>query len=170
MARKILTGDVEIEKTLKQLADKAADRVARNALGAALTVVAKVMKKTAPVGTTGSLKASIGKRNEKGKRRGIYTAKAGINVGKRSKKTEKRLAPHSHLVALGTKPRFRKSLGGRFAGIANPSQQQLSTGVMPSNDFIKRAYESSREAAQSAMRRRAEKSLARELEKAKKQS
>jgi HK97 gp10 family phage protein len=167
MARTILTGDKEIENTLTKLADKAADRVARNALGAGLTVVAKAMKQAAPVGKTGAVKASIGKRNEKKKRTGVMEAKAGINVGKKTKQ-KGRFAPHAHLVALGTKPRQRKRIGGRFSYLKNPTPQQLSTGTMPANSFVRMAYESSRSAARTAMTIAAKRSLGREVAKARK--
>lgn len=167
MARTILTGDKEIEATLTKLADKAADRVARNALGAGLTVVAKAMKQAAPVGKTGSVKASIGKRNEKKKRSGVMEAKAGVNVGKKTK-IKGKFAPHAHLVALGTKPRQRKRIGGRFSYLTNPTPQQLSTGTMPANSFVRMAYESSRSAARTAMTVAAKRSLGREVAKARK--
>jgi HK97 gp10 family phage protein len=166
MTRTILTGDKEIEKTLAKLADKAGDRVARNALGAGLTKVAKAMKQAAPVGKTGAVKASIGKRNEKS-RKGVFEAKAGVNVGKKTK-IKGKFAPHAHLVALGTKRRQRKAIGGRFSYLKNPTPQQLSTGTMPANSFVRMAYESSRSAARTAMTIAAKRSLGRELAKARK--
>lgn len=167
MARMILTGDKELEATLKTLADKAADRVARSVLGAGLTVIARAMKAAAPVGKTGAVKASIGKRNERKKRTGVFEAKTGVNVGKKTKRKGK-FAPHAHLVALGTKPRVRKTIGGKFGYIKNPSQQQLSTGTMPSNPFVKRAYETSRAAAATRMQIQSIKALEREAKKARK--
>lgn len=161
MARVYLTGDKELEATLSRLADKAADRVARSALGAGLTVLVKAMRKAAPVGPTGNLRRSIGRRLESRKRSGRLIAKAGVNVGKGAVR-KGRTAPHSHLVAMGTQRRSRKRLGGQFAGIADPTPQQLSTGTMPANPFIRRATESSRSAVALAMRKRAEKKLAQE--------
>jgi len=171
MARKFLTGDKELEAMLKSLADKAADKIAKSALGAGLTVIRKAIKKAAPVGPTGNLKASIGKRLEKGKRGGVMTAKAGINVGKKTKKEKTTgimaRAPHAHLVALGTQRRSRKTLGGKFATIVNPTPEQLATGTMPANPFVKQAAESAMGAASIAMRKQAAKALAREAAKAK---
>ena len=107
MARKIITGLPELEKTLKNLADKTADKIARSALRAGVVVVAKAEKAAAPVGKTGQLKASIGSRVGKG-RGGIFQAKAGVNVGKRTKAKQAKgpMAPHAHLAALGTQPRM----------------------------------------------------------------
>lgn len=161
-ARMWITGDAELEGKLRHLEMKVADRIAKSCLSAGLTVLARGMKKLAPVGETGALKASIGRRLEKGKRGGVFTAKAGINVGKiSSKQAAKDLrriakAPHSHLVALGTKPRTRKTIGGKFGYIKNPTSQQLSTGSMPSNEFVRIAYLASKSAVAAAMRRRAE--------------
>jgi HK97 gp10 family phage protein len=168
MARKIITGLPELEKTLKNLADKTADKIARSALRAGVVVVAKAEKAAAPVGKTGQLKASIGSRVGKG-RSGIFQAKAGVNVGKRTKAKQAKgpMAPHAHLAALGTQPRLRKRLGGRFSNIKNPTPQQLSTGSGPANPFIRNAYNSARSRAMDAMSKQAAKTLARELAKSK---
>ncbi len=174
MARKYLTGDKGLEATLAKLAGKEADRIAKSALGAGLTVIAKAQRKAAPVGKTGAVKASIGKRLESGKRGNSFTAKAGINVGKQSKKPKLTgmniNAPHSHLVALGTAQRSRKTIGGKFSYITKPTEQQLSTGIMPSNPFIKVAYEAANGNAAEAMRKRAEKALAKAALKAAKRT
>jgi HK97 gp10 family phage protein len=168
MARKILTGDKELEATLKQLSDRHADRIAKSALGAGLGKIQAAIRKVAPVGPTGNLKAGIGRRLEKGNRGGKFTAKTGINVGKRKAgKTTKGPAPHAHLVALGTKPRTRKVIGGKFGFITKPTDEQLSTGTMPSNPFVKQAYQSSRSAAFAAMRKLAAKVLAKAVAKRK---
>lgn len=170
MAREILTGHAELERTLAHLADKTADRIARSALGAGVVVLKRAIKKAAPVGPTGSLKAAIGSRNEKTKHDGVHVAKAGTNVGKRSKRRKNRqsgvyetvkqkTAPHAHLVALGTKQRRRKRIGGEFASIRNPTSDQLSTGKMPSNDFVSRATTASTAAVGLAMQKAASKAL-----------
>ncbi len=169
MARKFLTGDDLIEKALGRLAsDKVADRFAKSCLNAGLTVVAKSIKKAAPQGASGQLKASIGKRLERNKKNGIVTAKTGVNVGKQKKGKERNVAPHSHLVALGTRARTRKSIGGRFSYLKNPTEQQLSSGTMPANHFVKTAYNSARSAMTAAMQKRAMKKLADEAVKARK--
>ena len=120
MARQFITGDVELEKTLAKLADKAADRVARSAIGAGLTVMKGAIKKAAPVGKTGMLKKSIGSRFQRASHGKPVVAKAGVNVGKKKKKEiNTKRAPHAHLVALGTKARTRKRLGGKYASTVN---------------------------------------------------
>lgn len=166
MARAFLTGDKQLEATLKRLADKEADKISRSALGAGLAKVQSAIRKAAPEGETGQLKAAIGKRLEKGKRGGRITAKTGINVGKNIVKKGK-FAPHAHLVALGTKARTRQAIGGKFGFISKPTEQQLSTGTMPSNPFVKQAAQSSRSTAIAAMRKRAAKALAKAAAKSK---
>ena len=174
MARSFLTGNKEIEALLKKMADKEADKISRSALGAGLSVIAKAIKKAAPVGPTGNLRNSIGKRLEKGKKGGAITAKTGINVGKRTKKekTAGKLttgrAPHAHLVALGTVARNRKSIGGKFSYVKTPSEQQLSTGTMPANPFAKVAASSAMASANAAMVKQAKKALAKAIAKSKK--
>lgn len=166
MARRVITGLPELEKTLKGLRDKTADKIAKAALRAGVTVVARAQRKAAPVGATGAVKKSIGSRVGKG-RNGVYQAKAGVNVGKRTAAKIRKgpLAPHSHLVALGTQQRRRKTIGGRFGYITNPTDQQLSTGKGPANPFIRQAYQSARASARAAMLRQAAKTLAREVAK-----
>lgn len=173
MARKIITGDKALERTLRHLSDKSGDKVAKAALGGSLSVMKRTIKKAAPVGPTGNLKESIGSRFEKATKRNNVTAKAGINVGKRKRQEAvgrrfngRSNAPHAHLVGLGTKPRFRKRLGGKFASNKNPSKEQLSTGVMPSNRFVRNAARQGRAAMLRASQKRAAKALEREAVKA----
>lgn len=176
MARKIITGDAELEKKLKGLSDKAADKIARSALSGAMWYTAKVMRRAAPVGATGDLQKSIGSRFEKGNKKNKPVAKVGINVGKQTKKRQQKTqaeigriirAPHGHLVALGTKRRTRKTIGGRFAFLNPAKPEQLTTGVMPAEPFVKQAYEAARAGVTAAMTKRATKALAREVAKQK---
>jgi len=170
MARQIITGVPELEAVLSKLADKAADRVARSALGGGLTVATKRIRQAAPKGKTGALKKSIRSRFNRAKGNQPPSAKVGINVGKQKKTAagfKKRIrAPHAHLVALGTKQRKRKALGGRFAYITKPTSRQLSTGTMPSNPFLKKAFEAARPETMKRIRERAARALKREAEKA----
>lgn len=153
MARQVITGDRQLERALTRLADKSADRVASAAVRGGLGELRKAQRKLAPVGETGALKKSIGSRFEKKRGRSpLVTAKAGINVGKR--KSGSTVAPHSHLVGLGTGERFLKS--GK------------SVGRMPANNFISVATLSSQSKQQAAMSRRAARALEREAQKAKK--
>lgn len=154
MARQWITGDAELERTLAALGDdKAADRVAKSAIGAGLTVLRKAIRAAAPVGPTGNLKASIGRRLERATSRRRSVGKAGINVGKQSSRSKEKVnAPHSHLVALGTKQRFHKS--GK------------SVGRMTPNPFVRLATVASTAAVSQAMHTRAAKALERERLKA----
>ena len=172
MVRQYVTGIPELEATLSKLADKSADRVARSAIGGGLTIAAKRIRQAAPKGKTGALKKSIRSRFIKQSGSRPTTAKVGVNVGKQKKTAEglvKRIkAPHAHLVALGTKRRKRKKLGGKFAFIKQPSSQQLSTGTMPENPFLRKAFEAARPETMQRMRDRAAKALEREAAKARK--
>jgi len=165
MSRQLITGDKELEKLLSKLADKSADRVARSAIGGGLTVLKQAIKKNAPVGKTGALKKSIGSRFTRAKGNRPPSAKAGIGVGKRKKTATGFKAPHSHLVALGTKRRTRTKLGGKYARVTDPTPEQLTTGTMPENSFLKEAVLAARPKLMAKMKERAAKSLARELAK-----
>ena len=157
MAGIILTGDAELDKKLSRMATTDANKLAKYALRAGVNVIVKAMRNDAPVGTTRSVRRSIGSTLEKVSD-GNYEAKVGVNVGKKSAQGG-RFAPHAHLVALGTQPRFRQSIGGKFAYVKRPKQSQLSTGVMPSNPFVRAAFLSSRSDAAEAMRAMAAKKL-----------
>lgn len=146
-----ITGVKEVDAMLKGLSGKAAERISSAALSGGTTVLRREMRKAAPVGKTGKLKKSIGSRNEKDKRTGVRSAKAGINVGRQRKTTIR--APHGHLVALGTNDRY--------------TDQGFSRGAMPKNDFIRDATAKAQGQLHPAMIARAKKALARELEKAK---
>lgn len=122
----ITTGIKELDTKLKALPEKVQKKIARAALGQGMTILRKAIIKEAPVGPTGNLKQSIGKRFKRLKKEGYTEAKVGINVGKRKAGMAKMTrAPHGHLVALGTQQRQTKSGANR--------------GVMPANDFVKRA-------------------------------
>ncbi len=109
-----------------------------------MTVMAKAMRKAAPVGEKKMVKKSIGQKLKKNKKTGLHEARVGINVGKKRRPKDDQLgvaagldakkgnrskyqSPHAHLVALGTKPRFHKKSG-------------KSVGSMPSNPFVRRAF------------------------------
>lgn len=156
------TGDKAIDAKLATLQTKVGARLARYALKAGVSKLASAIRKAAPVGPTGNLKKSVGSRIEE-KGRGVFVAKTGLNVGKRSVKRRGRMAPHSHLVAIGTQQRYRQSLGGRFAFVKHPTSQQLSTGVMPANPFVKVAAAGAQSSAVAAMRKNVERNLAKEL-------
>lgn len=144
----LITGDKQLDRQLLKLATRDIKRIQRNAVNKALTVISKAIRNQAPVGKTRGLKKSIGKRFKRKKRTGEIEAKAGIHVGKKKAKLEvsrgglrglfgaKRTvyktanAPHAHLVAAGTTPRYTKRGAYR--------------GVMPSNDFVDRGYDSSK--------------------------
>lgn len=169
MARKIaLAGVSEMQATLQAISD-AGPKVAMASLRAGINVIARAMRKAAPVGETGQLRKSIGTRVGKSKN-GLFSAKAGINVGKRTQRTVGRNAPHGHLVVLGTVERFRKKLGGTYGWVkpANVTAKQLSTGKMPANGFVKQAYQSARGQAAAAMQKQATKTLNKVVEQARK--
>lgn len=169
MARQYISGIKELEETLKTLSTKGADAVAKAALGGELYVLKRNIKKAAPVGPTGNLAASVHSRFERSRRTGHVTAKAGPNVGKRTQR--KRIhGPHAHLVALGTKPRTRKRIGGKFAYLRHANEGQRSTGTMPRNRFVRDAANRSAAEMHAAAVRRAEKALAREAVKAAKRT
>lgn len=161
-----ITGDKQLDAKLAVLQGKAKSRLTKYALKAGVSKLAAAIRKAAPVGQTGNLKKSVGSRVEETSR-GVFVAKAGLNVGKRTVKRRGRLAPHSHLVALGTAERHRSTIGGRFAVVKNPTRQQLSTGAMPANAFVRSSSAGAQTAAVEAMRKNVARNLLKELAKLK---
>lgn len=176
MKARILTGDKELDAVLQTMKQKSADAIARAALGGALSAIAAGIRKAAPTGETKALKQSIGSRFEKQRGRRGPTAKAGVNVGKmttsRAEKLTKKwgarkMAPHAHLVGLGTAKRYRKNIGGKFRGMFVGNKEKRTTGTMPSNDFVMRgtlrakarAFTQSRKRAANALQRQVNKEL-----------
>jgi len=133
-ANQVVTGERKLDRQLKQLGDKTAKRINAAAIRSGMAVVRKAVKAETPRGPTGNLKRSIGARFKKKRTTGIYEAKVGGNVGKRSKESTTRggkvrkanAAPHAHLVLLGTSERFNKSGASR--------------GTMPANNAVSRGF------------------------------
>lgn len=161
--RVVIEGFTAMQNRIAILADsKVGDRIAKTGLGSALNIVKTGIKREAPKGT-GHLRGGIGRKVMKGKAPGVWFAKAGVRVGK--VKNDVRIG---HIVALGTAQRLRKSLGGKFAFIKQPSEEQLSTGAMPANAFVQRGYSKTIGRAMATLERRVEQKLASELAKLKK--
>jgi len=156
----VLDGFKAMMKRLEVLGSpKVRDRIAKAGLGSALNIVRTGIRKEAPK-RTGHLRGGIGRKVKKGKGPGVWVAKAGVRVGQ-----TKNDVRTGHLVALGTGQRHRGSLGGKFAYIQKPTEDQLSTGSMPENDFVKRGYAKTIGRAMATLERRVEKKLASELAK-----
>lgn len=159
-ARLIMTGDKQVERMLRGMQTKDADRISKKCVRAQLNEGVKEVRKGAPRGKTKELSKSIGSRLEASRKKNTVTAKFGINVGKRSKKSvatrgKTHRAPHGHLVALGTKDRKRKRIGGKFAHITNPTNEQLRTGRMTPNKFVSEGTARARPKMAAAAQRKA---------------
>lgn len=148
---------------LSSLAYAGAARASSKGIRAGLKVLVKAMRAGVPV-DKGLLRQSLGTRFRKTGKDAVIRAKAGLNVGK--KQGQKRgYAPHAHLVALGTQPRWKgikygytRGVKGKKRGKYDPRRDSLSekakkggrihyTGIMPANDFISDAVRSSGDAA-----------------------
>lgn len=164
MTIQAITGEKEIDRKLERLEKKSARKVARRAVNKSTRTVTNAIKQEAPKGrrhrdalgrfaterksTVNTLSKAIGQRAlKKSEAAGQVAAKTGVGVGKRKKKEGKR-APHAHLVALGTRRRKRRKVGGVFKGAS-----RKSTGRMPANDFVKRGYSKSKAIAFSELRK-----------------
>ena len=151
------------QKSIDNLLRHGAHRIAMSCEQAGLRTLAKYERRAAPVGDTLETRRSIGKRITLESNAGRLEGKTGINVGKRTAKSAKR-SPHAHLQA-GTKRRFRKTIGGKFSFILRPTRAQLSTGEMPTNDFIAHAATAATSAVNAAMTTAGTKAILRETQK-----
>lgn len=131
-----LEGDEKLARRLLALERKDAGRIARKALGKGLTQIAKGIRQQAPTAVKPEarrrLKKSVGTRNKRNRIKGVREAKAGLNVGK--KRGSAARMPHAHLIALGTRPRHRKRIGGAARPRSRASRhfaENTSTGTMP---------------------------------------
>ena len=98
-----LEGAEEINRKLKAIASvdaRLGSKIQRPTIQAGATVLAREIRRSAPKGT---MRRAVGSKVRK--RRGQFTAKAGMNVGKK----RNRRAPQAHLLTAGTKERRTKS-------------------------------------------------------------
>ena len=134
----IVTGDDKLDRQLAALGTRGARSVNRNAVSAGLTVIAKGQRREAPVGKSRATKKSVGKRFQKRRKDGEHEAKAGIHVGKKKRRpdgSKGSIAPHAHLTALKTAPRYTTS--GAFRG------------AVQENDWVGRGFRKSKREAES---------------------
>lgn len=132
-----LSGFGEVHDVIKEFGARHGNsverRLARAALGAALTESARLIRNAAPRGTR--IRKSVGKRFAKNRRTGVHEAKAGLNVGSKSG-----TAPHAHFFTLGTKARYTRR--GQFRG------------SILENVFVKRAIEQNSSSIRNKMMQR----------------
>ena len=134
-----ITGHQAIDRRLKRLATTGQRRVGRAMVGAMMTEISRGIRNAIPPSQK-SVKKTLGRKSGKDKKTGVYQAKVGLGVGKRSKSSKQRdpkkpgvgiSKQNVHWFILGTTERVRKK-GGR-------------TGRMPkAPDWVKQGYAASR--------------------------
>lgn len=166
-ARITIHGHKEVQAVLEELASTHGTSVERalgkRALRAMLRPVAAAIKREAPTRsryrTTGkrkkraariNIKKFVGHRLSRNKRKGIYEAKAGLNV----KKSGGKQFRQAHLYTIGTQRRSTRS--------------GLNRGSMGSDNFVIRARQNSTAAATLAGLQAVQKGLPIEVEKVRK--
>lgn len=124
-AKVSITGHKEIDKILARMARKDQRRLLREGVKAGARIIRDEMKATAPVwtggakskGKPGDLRKGIRVKGARSRNRSVLTYNAGS------------YAPHAYLVTFGnTKTRPRRWKQGK------------STGHMPPNPFVQRAF------------------------------
>ncbi len=114
-----LIGDRELQRAFKTLEKKAKRSIGRKGIAAGSTPMMKRMRALAPVGETGNLKKSIGRKFKR--YGGVDVAIIGPRI-----KTGKFTGQHAFIVEFGTKERF--------------TEAGASRGVMPAHPFMRPAF------------------------------
>ena len=134
-----LEGLEELDKMLQELPKSMGRSVMRKVLRKAAKPTEVAAKANVPKGDTGNLQDSIGissrltknQRRHKSRNRDEVEVYVGSN------------APHAHLVEFGTQERFRGAQGARSARTYTGG----STGIMPANPFLTRAWDATKRKA-----------------------
>lgn len=133
-----ITGEKAIDRKLKRLATSGQKRVARAALGKALTVLARGIRNAIDPSQK-SAKKTVGTKNKKNKQTGLHEAKVGLGVGKRTASKKQRDSKKGgvgiskeniHWLVLGTKDRTRWKTSGAPTGGSPPvGKDWLKKGI-----------------------------------------
>lgn len=99
-----VTGLRDWQKRLRRLPRHVASKILTRALTKAAKPIVRAIKRSAPRGPTGNLRRRVGSRKARRLRPGELAARI-----------IKARAPHAWIVEHGTKQRFRKRIGGKFA-------------------------------------------------------
>lgn len=172
---RLLTGHKEVDKVLKNLDVKTANRIARNALGRGTRVFAKHIKKFVPAGQKRMRQAigwKVGSGKGRGRNNGVTVAKAGAAVSKKDASRKGGIVVESygefrspgtgigigarniHWWLLGTGPRWTKK--GQYRGLMPKAKVQ----------FVRLGVASGNSEAHSAIREGTQAQLNKELKKA----
>jgi len=115
-----LTGDKELRRALDMVGERAEKRATKKAVRAGYMPVKQAIKARVPVGRTGNLRKSIGKKEK------VYTGTFLVIAGPRIKMGEAS-GHHGHLIEFGTKPGY--------------------TGIGPALHPFERAYDATKDDA-----------------------
>lgn len=177
-------GDKQLIAAFEALATKAQARAARRALSAGSRMLRDAIKSEVPEAKTKghsnrNVRDGVGARQGRRRRSGEYEAKAGVQVGlrqrrgrvatslrsleraagSRRKSSRELVAPHFHLLALGTIDRYTgasrsTTRAGRRTGLKNATgNPRRFRGRMPSDDFVVRGTSKASASAQLEMLR-----------------
>ncbi len=132
-----LTGIQEIQRALDQLPRSVTKTVLKNGIKEGLKDAKKTAQATAPKGATGNLARSIHVGEKLKKRKFKHRDRVTVYMGS--------TAPHAHLVEFGTASRSREGASVyQSDGQWYRPSAGASTGVMPQNAFLTRAWDLSK--------------------------
>lgn len=125
MAFVVVTGVPELNRTFREVGERVADRASRRGVQFTGQIIAREAKAASPKPITGNLRRQI--KFKWDKIRG-QVVNGKVTLGSR----------HGHLVTMGTKPRVRLFIGGKFAwtkGTRDPRSK--STGRVAGSHFFR---------------------------------
>jgi HK97 gp10 family phage protein len=123
-----MEGAQAVIRRLEALEKRVGKRITRRALSRAALIIVKAMKQAAPVGPTGNLKRSIGRKEKRSIRRRTYMQIVGPRT-KFKRGGVQKSGQHGYFVEKGTDERFHKKTG-------------KSTGKMEPTHVFEEAFES----------------------------
>jgi hypothetical protein len=138
MINATITGDKALDRKLKRLATSGQKRIARAALGKALTVLARGIRNAVDPKQK-SAKKTVGTKNKKNKKTGVHEAKVGFGVGKKTKSKKQRdpkkggvgiSKENIHWLILGTTERHRDD--GAATGKMQKAPDWMKKGIKAS--------------------------------------
>jgi len=120
-----LTGDKKLDRALKEIGGKIAEKAVASGVRAGLGEMRKAMRAATP---NSSAKKTIAARFKRKKKFGRVEAKVGAGVGKHNQ---------SHAPTGGGVGISKRNAHWYFMGTTNRQTRRRSTGVMPKEDGVR---------------------------------
>lgn len=161
----MIQGLEQLQRKMKDLPVRVQKKISRKALSRGGTVLVKAIRSETPKGKTKAAAKEIGKKIKTVN--GQAVMKVGAGLGSKTKKS-KQSEPHSHLLILGTQPRYTgqrswKTKGGRTT--RKTGNKKAFRGQMKPDPIVKRGAAKGSQAAAAEVKRVMAEEIAKEAAK-----